>query len=419
MRATATVGSPGKLAPAASTLRGRDFRALVLGQGVSAFGDFVSATVVPLLVLSLTRSGGMMALVSSLARLPDLLVAGYAGVMADRWDRRRTMFWTDMGRGALTALIPLAALLRLPVLWVIVAVVVPLNVLRVMFLAAYEGALPQIVGRAHVGAAVSLIGAMFAAMAIAGPAAGGFLYDGVGPVTTLLLDAGSFIVSAATLVWVRGPLRATDAGGARTSVLADLRRGVAFLLGHRVLRVAVPYASVLAAGRTALLLALTYYITVDLDRGPRDVGLVMAACAAGALVGALASMRMKQAHLGARMLLGPLATGLLVLMAAVPAGMAVVAAVVFLAGAADAIGVMAFATVRTLATPDALLGRVGSVVRTLGACAALLGALASGALLDRAGGATVLVVVGALFVASTLAFGLRPTLRRASLAEQP
>ena len=119
------------------------------------------------------------------------------------------------------------------------------------------------------------------------------------------------------------------------------------------------------------------------------------------------------------MLLGPLATGLLVLMAAVPAGMAVVAAVVFLAGAADAIGVMAFATVRTLATPDALLGRVGSVVRTLGACAALLGALASGALLNRAGGATVLVVVGALFVASTLAFGLRPTLRRASLAEQP
>ena len=69
MRATATVGSPGKLAPAASTLRGRDFRALVLGQGVSAFGDFVSATVVPLLVLSLTRSGGMMALVTSLARL--------------------------------------------------------------------------------------------------------------------------------------------------------------------------------------------------------------------------------------------------------------------------------------------------------------------------------------------------------------
>ncbi len=81
---------------------------LLAGQGASAIGDAVSFTALPLLVLALTGSGLAMAFVGVLQSIPDLIFGMVAGVLADRGDRRRMMFLADLGRAALTALIPLS-----------------------------------------------------------------------------------------------------------------------------------------------------------------------------------------------------------------------------------------------------------------------------------------------------------------------
>ena len=97
----------------------RDFKVLLGSQGVSSLGDAVSFTALPLLVLALTGSGLAMGIVGALQTLPDLVFGMVAGAIADRHDRQRMMFLADLGRGVLTALIPLSVFLGGPTMVVI------------------------------------------------------------------------------------------------------------------------------------------------------------------------------------------------------------------------------------------------------------------------------------------------------------
>src|SRR5439155_3040219 len=108
----------------------------LLGESVSAIGDAVTLTALPLLVLALTGSGLAMGIVGVLQMLPDLVFGLVAGALADRWDRRRMMLYADVGRAILTALIPLSIVLGIPTMGVILLVTFPISSLRVVFMAA-------------------------------------------------------------------------------------------------------------------------------------------------------------------------------------------------------------------------------------------------------------------------------------------
>ena len=86
--------------------RNRDFQVVLLGQGLSSFGDAITFTALPILVLALTGSGLAMAIVGILGNLPDLVLGLPAGAFADRLDRRRMMLAADVGRAILTAVHP-------------------------------------------------------------------------------------------------------------------------------------------------------------------------------------------------------------------------------------------------------------------------------------------------------------------------
>ena len=133
----------------------RDFRVLLASQGVSAIGDAVSFTALPLLVLALTGSGFAMGVVGALQTLPILVLGMVAGAIADRSDQKRMMFLADLGRAGLTALIPLSAFLGGPTMVVILVVAAPMSILRSFFLAGYTAAIPALVGREQVGPANS------------------------------------------------------------------------------------------------------------------------------------------------------------------------------------------------------------------------------------------------------------------------
>ena len=147
-------------APVTGSLRAlwanRDFKIVLLGQGATAFGDGIRNTAMPLLVLALTGSGVLMGVVGVLQTLPDLVVGLVAGAYADRRDRRLLMLYGDLGRGLLTALVPISFWLGLPTMAVILVVTLPINVLRVFWIAAWTAAMPNLVGREMVGRAASV-----------------------------------------------------------------------------------------------------------------------------------------------------------------------------------------------------------------------------------------------------------------------
>jgi hypothetical protein len=115
------------------------------------------------------------------------------------------------------------------------------------------------------------------------------------------------------------------------------------------------------------------------------------------------------------MLLGAAGFGVS-LVISVGASVPVIVVVGLLAGILDANVLVAYVSVRTQLSPDALLGRVGATARTLSVGMMPVGSLAAGIALDAAGGGATLAAMGALLLVTAGGFALLPDVRRARLA---
>ncbi len=268
--AAATAASADQHATADLPLRrNRDFRIVLGGQTVSAFGDAVTFTAMPLLVLAITGSGIAMGLVGALQTIPDLILGLPAGAIADRWDRRKLMLWADAGRALLTALIPIAVLAGWNTMVVIVLVTAPINALRVLFMAGFSSSVPSLVGRSQVARANGTIEAILSLSFIAGPALAGILVGTIGAGQTLAIDAVSFAVSAASLSLVRRPLQAARLGPRDTHFIADIVEGLRFVIHQRTLRTVITYWSATSVVAASLTNALIYLLTIDQHATPQ------------------------------------------------------------------------------------------------------------------------------------------------------
>ena len=401
-------------APPAQLRRNRDFLLVLGGQGISSFGDAISNTAIPILVLALTGSGFAMGIVGVLSYLPDLVVGLPAGALADRWDRRKMMLLADLGRAVLTALVPLSVWLGGPTLLIVIAVTFPINMLRVLWLAGYTAAVPGLVGRELVPRASAVFEAVFNVGWIVGPALAGLLSGWIGPGPTIALDAATFALSAVALLFVRRQLK-PEARREPTHILADVREGIGFVARHGTLRAVIALWASMSIITAGISTAWIFYISVDRGLGTELVGIVLSSYAVGSLSGAVIAARIAWRSVGRVMLVASVTTGVaIVAMIGMPVPVMIGAA--FVCGIAVSNGLVAYVSLRTQLSPDALLGRVGATARTLSIGLMPIGSLVTGVALDAVGGAGTLVAMGVLMVATGALFALLPAVRGARLS---
>jgi MFS family permease len=402
-------------APAASgpgLWHNREFRIVLLGQAVSAIGDAISMTVLPLLVVALTGSGIAMGIVGVLQLLPDLLLGLPAGALADRWDRRRMIIVADLGRALLTALVPLSVMLGWPTMGVILLVTFPINTLRVLFLAAWTAVMPSIVGRDQVGRASGYAEAIFSASYAIGPAVAGLLVTVLGPGPTLALDAASFLVSAGSMMLIRRPLRA-DRGASESHLVADIREGVGYMIREPVLRMLIPFWTTLSMATTPMVPATIFFLTIDRAQGAGEVGLILSAYSVGSLVGALLATRLTNGRLGRLMLVANVVMAATMVVFTLSYQPMVQAAIAVTSGIAGALVFVPYITLRTTIPPDYLLGRVGSSARTISIGLAPIGTLLAGLSLDAFGGQATVILMALVMTLASIVFAFSPALRTA------
>ena len=390
----------------------RDFLVVLSGQGTSALGDAVSFTAVPLLVFGLTGSGLAMGFVGALQTLPDFLLGLPVGALADRWDRRRPMLLADLGRALLTACIPLAFLLGLPVMPVVYLVMFPLNALRVAFMAGWTASVPILVGPTRIAAGASTIEAVANLGFIVGPALAGVAVGVVGPGPTIAIDALSFAISAGSLTLVRRSLRSVSTVP-RRHLASEMLDGVRFLAREHTLRVVLFFYATTALCTAAIIPALTIYIEGDLRLGAVLFGLVLSAYSVGAVIGALTGPRLMRGSLAPLLLGGAATTGTLMIVLALVGVPAVLVATAFGAGITQAFVLVSYVTLRASLTPHELLGRVGSTARIVTLGLQPVGLLVGGIALQTVGGAVTLVGMGSLTIAAAVLFSLSSTMRGA------
>jgi MFS family permease len=278
----------------------RNFRRLWYGQVVSQLGDWLDNIALFTLMLNLTGSGQAVGLLFLAEFLPGAVVGPFAGVVVDRLPRRLVLIAADLGRAALVLLLLLVR--DAGDLWLLYVAVIGKMALTSFFEPARSAIIPSLCRPEELVSANAISGITWSAMLALGAAVGGLVAGTLGVQAAFLLDAATFLLSAALIATVRVPgdaLPAPAAGEAAAaapapaSVLGDLRAGLAYVLSRPELRwLTFTKALWSLGGGVLLLLTLFGREVFPLGRdGAISIGLLYAARGIGTGIGPLIALR--------------------------------------------------------------------------------------------------------------------------------
>jgi MFS family permease len=281
------------LAVQTTLMRHRDFLRLWAADALSQTGTQVTAIALPLLLIKDLDAGPFeVGLLTTFEFLAFLVIGLPAGVWVDRVRRRNVLFLADLARGLLFGSLPLAWALDVLTLPQVYVVALLAGGCTVFFDVAYQSYLPHLVGREHLVEGNAKLQGTQSVAQVAGPTIGGVLVQALTAPYAILVDALSFLWSAAWIGSIRSrevrPERAADRNLAR-----EVREGLAFVLGHRLLR------AIAACTATANLfnnVAMTVFVVLladsaQLNLSAGTIGLLFSAAAVGGLLGALVARR--------------------------------------------------------------------------------------------------------------------------------
>ncbi|MFC1402133.1 MULTISPECIES: MFS transporter [Streptacidiphilus] len=297
MTAPATTSGNAPDRPAAPVGRSRglwrhsDFRRLWIGETASQFGTTVSQLALPLVaILALHASTWQVGVLAACETAAFVAVGLPAGAWVERMRLRSVLIVNDLVRAALMAWIPIARLLGVLTMEQLYLVALATGVSTVFFDVAYQSYLPQLIDREQLVEGNAKLQASESVSQIAGPGLGGALVQAVTAPYAVLVDAVSFLWSAAWVsrIGVRPPRpeRRPDA-----NLLREIHEGLRFVLGNRMLR-AIALCTSSANLFGSVISAVVYVLLArQLRLSPGVIGLLTSTAAVGGLIGALVAGR--------------------------------------------------------------------------------------------------------------------------------
>ena len=383
-------------------LRHRNYRLFVGGQSVSLVGTWITRVATSWLVYRLTGSELLLGIVGFCGQIPTLLVAPFAGVLVDRWDRHRVLVVTQV----LSLLQTLAlAILTLQggitVRWLLILQIVQ-GVINAFDTPARQAFVVEMVeDRADLANAIALNSSMMNGSRIIGPAIGGILIAAFGEGYCFLVDAVSYLFVIASLLMMRLPARAAQL--VETQVLVELRAGFEYVAQSHPIRTALIVLSIVSAMAMPYTVLMPAFVAGPLHGGPHTLGLLTTASGIGALTGALyLASRQTVVGLGRVMTYGTVAFGAALVVFAFARTLWVALLVLPIAGGAFMVQMAATNTVIQTIVADRLRGRVMAFYTMAFFGTAPIGSLIAGVAADRFGAPWTIGVSGAVCIGTGL-----------------
>jgi MFS family permease len=212
--------------------RNRNYRAYTAGNSISLIGSWMQRFSVGWLAWQLSHSPTWLGLVAVADLMPALVLSPFAGVLADRFDRVRLIWLTQvlaMAQAALLALLTYAGAITIDGLFLLT---LALGVLNAVNQPARLALIPNLVDRATLASAVAINSLVFNGARFIGPAiAGPILYHG-GVAFTFALNSLSYFAFIGALMQLKLARDEPPSGRARPAFLADTLAGYAYALHH-------------------------------------------------------------------------------------------------------------------------------------------------------------------------------------------
>jgi MFS family permease len=260
----------------------REYRLLWSGQAISAVGNHMTRLALPYQVYVLTGSTLAIGALALVQLIPIVVVVLAAGAIADAFDRRRVLIATNVGMVLSSAFLLVLALQSAPALPMIYLAAFLLQSFSSIDQPTRLSAIPRLVPRSRLQAALALNTLFSQGASVAGPALAGVLLATVGPAGVYAADVASFIPAFAAVVALR-PI--PPLAGAIRPGIAAVREGFAVAARRRV--ILSTFVIDLDAMIFGMPTALFPVLALDVFKvGPAGVGFLGAAPAVGALVAA-------------------------------------------------------------------------------------------------------------------------------------
>jgi MFS family permease len=393
-------------------LRARNYRLFFAGQTTSLIGTWMTRVATSWLVYRLTDSAVLLGLVSFAGQIPAFFLGPLAGVWVDRWDRHRTLVFTQVLSMLQSLALAVLALAHVITIWEIILLALSQGLINAFDMPARQAFVIQMVeSREDLGNAIALNSSMVNATRLIGPAIAGVIIAAVGEGYCFLIDGISYIAVIISLLAMR--ITVTQARVKPRRVLAELEEGWRYVVNS------VPIRSMLLLLALSSLVGMPYTVLMPifasrvLHGGAHTLGFLMAASGTGALVSAMwLAVRRTVLGLGKMIPISAAIFGASLIAFALSRSFWLSMLVLPLTGFGLMQQMAASNTILQTIVDDAKRGRVMAYYAMAFQGMAPFGSLLGGAVAARIGAPATLVIGGAICIAGSVWFARRlPTIR--------
>lgn len=386
---------------AMGALKHRDFLLFWIGLLVSTTGSWMQITALSWLVFQLTGSKMYLGIVGAVGTVPVLLFSLPAGVIADRFSKRKLVIMTQTLAGVQASVLAALDLSHTIHVWHIIALAGFAGLINALDMPARQAMTIELTGKKDLVNGIALNSSAFNGARILGPAIAGAIVAAKGTGMCFLINAVSFLAVIFMLLIIRPtPLRASDNS---ESMISQIREGIMHVCHNPLIRDLVlmtAIASVFVLQFATLMPALAKEV---LGVGAKGYGAMMSATGVGALIAALSVAAIgHKFRQGIIVMVGAFVTpvGLIALSISRNYVLSILCLVVI------GWGMMMFLAVSNsiiqLASPDSLRGRVLSVRTLVFMGFAPIGSLQIGAIAERFGVASSMAIGAVIFIVATI-----------------
>jgi MFS family permease len=404
------------------SLRHRNYRLFFSGQLISLIGTWMDTVAEAWLVYRLSHSALLLGLAAFASQIPVFLLAPWGGVLADRYDRRKILIWTQSLSGVQAMILAVLTLTHHVTIWQVIVLAAGLGIVNAVDMPTRQAFIVDMVSRDDLMNAIALNSSMFNGARVIGPAVAGIIVAAIGEGWCFFANSVSYIAVITGLALMT--TKAHQRNSQMPSAMKEIKEGFRFVLHALPIRALLTLLAVVSLCGMSYSVLMPIFADKILNAGPRGLGLLMGSAGVGALCGAVSlAMKREVKGLGRWIMLGASGFGVALIVFGFSKVLWLSMLVLLVAGYAMMVQMSSSNTLIQSMVPDRLRGRVMAIYAATFMGMAPLGALLSGTIAQHLGAPDAVALGGGVCILAGITFGfilpsIRPHARRLIVAQQ-
>ena len=271
------------------SFQSRNYRLFFGGQGVSLIGTWMQQTATGWLVYRLTDSEFLLGLVGFAVQAPSFFISPIAGVLADRWDRRRVLIITQMLSMIQAFAMGILVISAHVTIGPIICLSLLLGTINAFDIPTRQSFIMQMVeDKSLLSNALALNSSMFNMARMVGPSVAGIVIASFGEGVCFLLNAVSYITVIFSYFCMTLP-KSPDAApvAKKPSIFKELKEGLAYVSNNAPIKWTLLLLALFSLAGTPVMILLPVFARDILHGGANTLGFLMGASGVGAFCGAI------------------------------------------------------------------------------------------------------------------------------------